>query len=97
MNCLTYIVGDSEEYGIEFGEEYNYKLISLINDKLKSEGKAIIKSVDNWKEFQTTMGRLMVKKSRGYATGSELKSIETYLEGEYYPNGWQKPQLIEEK
>ena len=87
----VYIVGDGGEYGIEFGEEYNFKLLCLINDQLKSEGKATIKSVslkDGWGAFQIAMGRIMVRVRQDLATGSEQEALNTYFEGEHYPSRW---------
>lgn len=52
---IVYKVNDGEKYGIKFGKSYSYELIKLINDKLKSEGKSIIKiafSVDDFEYYK---------------------------------------------
>ena len=56
---VVYIVGDAGKYGIEFAGEYTSELLCLVNDQLKSESKAIIKSVGDWNKFQTAMGRII--------------------------------------
>ena len=97
MRTAVYIVGDGAEYDIEFGEEYNLKLLRLINEHLKSEGKATIKYVsldDGWGEFQVAMGRLMIKSRQGLTNNSEEVSLKTYFEGEHYPAKWSEPVVI---
>jgi hypothetical protein len=97
MRTAVYIVGDGAEYDIEFGEEYNLKLLWLINEHLKSEGKAIIKYVsldDGWGEFQVAMGRLMVKSRQRLTNNSEDISLKLYFEGEHYPSKWSESQPI---
>ena len=48
---IVYKVNDGAKYGIKFGKSYSYELLKLINDKLKSESKAIIKFVWSVDEF----------------------------------------------
>ena len=83
-------VGDSAKYGIEFGKEYNFELILLINDQLKTEGKSIIKVAIDWKDFQIKMGQLMVRERQGLATKSQTDALKSYFEDKCYPAQWER-------
>ena len=73
-----YCVGDGWEYGLELFQTTDSRLVTLVNNDLKSKGMAIVKTINITENLDTKMMELRSRCRQGLADGSMTYAVEQY-------------------